>query len=185
MDILVIYSVFIYSFIGLLVWRQWSSVTGTLANVFYWLIDWLIDWLCMNYTLSILHCVCITLCVYYIVCLLHCAAAACLVSGTRRYDHTTLVLHQLHWLPVRKRMDLKIATLVYHLLSVMAPAYLATDCQLSSEEGRHQLFLSTRGLVSSGGPTATLGPMFRGCWSKAVPQPPSWSWENGHRLWTV
>ena len=54
-------------------------------------------------------------------------------------DHITLVLHQLHWLPVRKRTDFKIATFVYRSLSGMAPAYLAADCQLSSEEGRRQL----------------------------------------------
>jgi len=30
-------------------------------------------------------------------------------------------------------------TLVYRSLSGMAPAYLAADCQLSSEEGRRQL----------------------------------------------
>jgi len=35
MDILVSYSVLSIDFIGLLVWRQRSSVTGALANVFY------------------------------------------------------------------------------------------------------------------------------------------------------
>jgi len=42
--------------------------------------------------------------------------------------------------------------------------------------------LLTQGLVSSGGPTATLGPMFRSCRPKAVEQPSSWSWANGHQL---
>ena len=46
------------------------------------------------------------------------------------------VLHQLHWLPVWKRVDFKVATLVYRSLSGMAPAYLAAECQLVSEEGR-------------------------------------------------
>ena len=32
-------------------------------------------------------------------------ATARLLSGTRRYDHTLPVLHQLHWLPVRKQVD--------------------------------------------------------------------------------
>jgi len=36
-------------------------------------------------------------------------------------------------------MDFKIAALVYRSLSGMAAAYLAADCQLSSEEGRRQL----------------------------------------------
>jgi len=49
------------------------------------------------------------------------------------------VLHQLQWLPVQKRVDFKIATLVCRSLSGMAPAFLAADCQLSSEEGRRHL----------------------------------------------
>jgi len=69
-------------------------------------------------------------------------ATARLVSGARRYDRTTLVL-QLHWLPVRRRVDFKMATLVYLSLSGMAPAYLATDCQLVSDEGRRQLRSAT------------------------------------------
>jgi len=32
-------------------------------------------------------------------------AAACLVTGTRRRDHITPVLRDLHWLPVRRRVD--------------------------------------------------------------------------------
>jgi len=37
-------------------------------------------------------------------------AAARLVSGDRRHDHITPVLHQLHWLQVQKWVDVKIAT---------------------------------------------------------------------------
>jgi len=66
-------------------------------------------------------------------------AAARLVSGARRYDHITPVLQELHWLPV----DFKMATLVYLSLSGMAPAYLAADCQLVSDEGRRQLRSAT------------------------------------------
>ena len=51
----------------------------------------------------------------------------------------TPVLQELHWLPVRRRVDVKMATLVYLSLSGMAPAYLAADCQLVSDEGRRQL----------------------------------------------
>ena len=36
-------------------------------------------------------------------------AAARLVTGTRRPDHITPVLRQLHWLPVRQRIRFKIA----------------------------------------------------------------------------
>jgi len=67
-------------------------------------------------------------------------AAARLLSGTRRYDHITPVLQELHWLSLRWRVDFKmVCTLVYLSLSGMAPAYLAADCQLVSDEGRRQL----------------------------------------------
>ena len=65
--------------------------------------------------------------------------AARLVSGARRYDHITPVLEELHCLPVRRRVDFKMATLVYLSLSGMAPPYMAADCQLVSDEGRRQL----------------------------------------------
>ena len=70
-------------------------------------------------------------------------AAARLMSGARRYDRITPVLKELHWLPVRRRVDFKMATLVYLSLSGMAPAYLAADCQLVSDEGRRQLRSAT------------------------------------------
>ena len=40
-------------------------------------------------------------------------AAARLVSGAGRREHITPVLRQLHWLPVRQRMDFKVMVLVY------------------------------------------------------------------------
>ena len=70
-------------------------------------------------------------------------AAARLVSGASRYDHITPVLQELHWLPVRHRLDFQVATLVYLSLSGMAPAYLAADCHLVSDEGRRQLRSAT------------------------------------------
>ena len=39
--------------------------------------------------------------------------------------HITPVLRQLHWLPVRRRVDFKISTLVYRSLAGTAPVYLA------------------------------------------------------------
>jgi len=70
-------------------------------------------------------------------------AVARLLSGARRYDHITRVLQELHWLPVRRRVEFKIATLVYLSLSGMAPAYLASDCQLVSDEGCRLLHSAT------------------------------------------
>jgi len=68
-------------------------------------------------------------------------AAARLVtgSGTRRCDHITPVLRQLHWLPVRQRFDFKLALLVYKALHVATAAYLVDDCQLVSHAGRRRL----------------------------------------------
>ena len=70
-------------------------------------------------------------------------AAARLVSGARRYDHLTPVLQELHWLPVRRQVDFKMATLVYLSLSDMTPAYLAADCHMVSDKGRRQLCSAT------------------------------------------
>ena len=62
-------------------------------------------------------------------------AAARLVTGARRCDHTTPVLRQLHGLPVRQRVVFKIARLVHLSLGGLAPAYLADDCRLLSDVG--------------------------------------------------
>jgi len=39
-------------------------------------------------------------------------AAAQLITGAPRRDHITPILPQLHWLPVRRQVDFKIAVLV-------------------------------------------------------------------------
>jgi len=64
--------------------------------------------------------------------------AARLVSGAGRYDHIMPVLKELHCLLVRRRVDFKMATLVYLSLFGMAPAYLTADCQLVLDESRRQ-----------------------------------------------
>ena len=66
-------------------------------------------------------------------------AAARLVSGTRRSEHITPVLRQLHWLPVRQRIEFKMAVLVYKALNGFSPQYLADDCQLITTTGRRRL----------------------------------------------
>ena len=49
------------------------------------------------------------------------------------------VLRELHWLPVRQRVDFKVACLAYQSLSGQAPQYLAADIQLISDSGRCHL----------------------------------------------
>ena len=50
-------------------------------------------------------------------------AAARLLTGTRRGDHISPVLRQLHWLPVQRRFDFKLACFVFSSLSGQAPSY--------------------------------------------------------------
>ena len=49
------------------------------------------------------------------------------------------LLHELHWLPVRQRVDFKIAVLVFQCLTGHAPAYLADDCQLAADASARRL----------------------------------------------
>ena len=51
-------------------------------------------------------------------------AAARLVSGLKKYEHISPVLHQLHWLPVEKRIIFKILLMVFKCLHNIAPTYL-------------------------------------------------------------
>jgi len=75
-------------------------------------------------------------------------AAARLLTNTRRRDHITLVLHQLHWLPVQRRVEFKTACLEHQLLTSTAPTYLSDDIQLVSEHGRrHVAHLLTEHLL--------------------------------------
>ena len=52
-------------------------------------------------------------------------ACARLISGTRKHDHVTPSLMQLHWLPVEQRIIFKVLLLVYKALNGKAPAYLS------------------------------------------------------------
>ena len=62
-------------------------------------------------------------------------AAARLLTGTRREDHISTVLRQLHWLPVQRRVDFKLACFVFSSLSGQAPLYLADDIYIWSRKG--------------------------------------------------
>ncbi|XP_072770960.1 uncharacterized protein [Nerophis lumbriciformis] len=54
-------------------------------------------------------------------------AAARLLTRTRKFDHITPILAQLHWLPVHLRCDFKVLLLTYKILHGLAPSYLV-DC---------------------------------------------------------
>ena len=66
-------------------------------------------------------------------------SAARLLTKTPSRDHITPVLHQLHWLPVQRRVELKIACLAHQSITSTAPTYLSADIQLVSEHGRRHL----------------------------------------------
>ena len=55
--------------------------------------------------------------------------AARILTRTKKYDHITHVLSELHWLPVEKRIHFKILVLTYKSLNKCAPEYL---CELIS-----------------------------------------------------
>jgi len=68
-------------------------------------------------------------------------AAARLVSGARRYNHTRQCFTICTGFRFGNGWTLRSpdSTLVYRLLTGTAPSYLATDCQLVSDEARRQL----------------------------------------------
>ena len=51
--------------------------------------------------------------------------AARIVLRKRKFDHATPLLRQLHWLPIRARIQYKIAVLCYRSLHGLAPSYIS------------------------------------------------------------
>jgi hypothetical protein len=66
-----------------------------------------------------------------------------LVTGDRKYDHVTSLLHDHHWLPIAERIEYKLCTLVYQCLQGNAPRYLADHMALTSSVGRRGGLRST------------------------------------------
>ncbi len=52
-------------------------------------------------------------------------SAARLITGTKKAEHITPVLIDLHWLPVEKRIEFKLLCLAYKALHGLAPRYLS------------------------------------------------------------
>jgi len=51
-------------------------------------------------------------------------ASAKLICGAKKIDHVTKLLEDLHWLPIRRRIDFKILLLTYKALHGLGPQYL-------------------------------------------------------------
>ena len=62
-----------------------------------------------------------------------------IVQLTTPHKYYVLVLGQLHWLPVRRRVEFKLACLVGQALCGQMPIYLADDIHLLSEGNRRSL----------------------------------------------
>ena len=65
-------------------------------------------------------------------------AAARLITGKRKFDHIASTMRDdLHWLPVRQRIQFKLSTLVSKCLRRTAPSYLTDMCiPVSTASGR-------------------------------------------------
>ena len=50
-------------------------------------------------------------------------SASRLVTLSRKHDHISPVLMELHWLPVQQRVEFKILLFTYEVVNGMAPAY--------------------------------------------------------------
>jgi len=70
-------------------------------------------------------------------------AAARLLTGAGRRDHILPVLRHLHWLPVQRCVDYKLACFVFSSLSGHAPPYIADNIHLVCESHRRRLRSST------------------------------------------
>ena len=60
-------------------------------------------------------------------------ATAHLVYKSRKYNHVTHLLRDLHWLRVPERIQFRLAVLVYRCRHNLAPLYLANDLQWTDE----------------------------------------------------
>jgi len=86
-------------------------------------------------------------------------AAARLVFSLQKYDSVTLLLQELHWLKVERRIEYKLAVLVYRCLHGTAPQYLANDFRRVADLGtrRRLCSASTPALVVSPSRLSTVG----------------------------
>ena len=56
---------------------------------------------------------------------IHLNSAARLISRSRKADHITPLLFDLHWLPVEQRINFKILLFTYKIVNGLAPSYLS------------------------------------------------------------
>lgn len=93
-------------------------------------------------------------------------SAARIISKTPSFHHITPVLQQLHWLPVKFRIDFKILLYAFKAIHNLAPPYLSDLLHIAT---------STRSLRSSSSihltvPSARLSTMGSRAFSRSAPQ---------------
>ena len=72
--------------------------------------------------------------------------AARLITCTRLRDHITPVLLDLHWLPIRQRIDYKTLLYTFKILNGLAPTYLGS--LITPYQPKRQLRSSSRSLLA-------------------------------------
>lgn len=63
------------------------------------------------------------------------SVAACILTGTKKSQHITLVLKSRHWLPIKTKVDFKNLLLVYKALHGLTPQYI-TDILINYSPAR-------------------------------------------------
>lgn len=86
-------------------------------------------------------------------------AAARLVYASRKYDHVTPLLRDLHWLRVPERIAFRLSVLAYRCQHGLAPPYLADDLhRVADVDSRRRLrSASTAALVAPATSHSTIG----------------------------
>ena len=69
-------------------------------------------------------------------------SSAKLVTRSRKYDHISPILKDLHWLPVLHRIQFKVLLLTYKVIHGLAPLYLSELLDLPTRKNR-----STNGIL--------------------------------------
>lgn len=72
-------------------------------------------------------------------------AAARLIYGFGRFSHIGQALRDLHWLPVRERIDFRLATLVHNCRSGVSPKYICDNFTFVSDLPSRGRLRSSRG----------------------------------------
>jgi len=84
-------------------------------------------------------------------------AAACLIFLSRKFDHVTPLLRELHWLPFPERINYKLALLVFKCLNGLAPPYLACEFRRVADTDSRLHSASTAELIIPGVRRDTIG----------------------------